>query len=138
MSSYEQKVQQTASAALGTGWAALAGLLLLASGALQAVEGIAGLAKNHFFAETFFWGKPFWGVVFLVVAGMSVYAAFAVLNRLHGARTIGVLVALVGLVVQVMAGPGLGDAWSLPLIAIALLVMYALVARGEAATPPHA
>lgn len=137
MSSHEQGMQQTYTAALGTGWVAFAGLLLLASGALEIVEGIAGLAKNHFFVQTFFWSKPFWGVVFLVVGGLSLYAAFAVLNRLPGAHVIGVFVVLVSLVAQVMAGPGLGDAWSLPLIAIALLVLYALVARGEDA-PPHA
>ena len=50
MSSYEQRMQETYSAAMGAGWAAYAGLLLLASGAFDVIGGIALLAKNNHLA----------------------------------------------------------------------------------------
>ena len=69
MSNYEQRMQETYAAAMGVGWAAYAGLLLLASGAFGVIQGIALLAKNNHLAGGLFWGRPFWGVVFLIVGG---------------------------------------------------------------------
>src|SRR5579859_4881629 len=82
MSSYEQRMQDTYAAAMGTGWAAYAGLLLLASGAFDVIGGIALLAKNNHLASGLFWGRPFWGVVFLIIGGVTLYAGFGVLTKL--------------------------------------------------------
>jgi len=139
MSSYEQRMQDTYAAAMGTGWAAYAGLLLLASGAFDVIGGIALLAKNSHLAGGLFWGRPFWGVVFLIVGGVTLYAGFGVLTKLPGARAIAVLVTIVSgfaaLLWSAGAAGGAQTVWVLVGIAVDLLVLYALVARGEGAAP---
>jgi len=141
MSSYEQRMQQTYSAAMGAGWAAYAGLLLLASGAFGVIAGIALVAKNNRLDTGLFWGRPFWGVVFLIVGGVTLYAGFGVLTKLPGARVIAILVTVVsgfaGLLWAAGGGPA-NTTWVLVGIAVDLLILYALVARGEGAAPPHA
>jgi hypothetical protein len=137
MSNYEQRMQETYAAAMGTGWAAFAGVMLLAAGAWAVIEGIALLAKNNHLAGGLFWGRPFWGVVFLIVGGVTLYAGFGLLTRMPGARAIGVLAALAGMIAQLLWSAGLGPAnttWSLVVVAIDILLVYALVARGEGAT----
>ena len=139
MSSYEQRMQDTYAAAMGTGWAAYAGLLLLASGAFDVIGGIALLAKNNHLGGGLFWGRPFWGVVFLIVGGVTLYAGFGLLTKIPGARAIAVLVTIVsGFAALLWSAGAVGAAqtvWVLVGIAVDLLILYALVARGEGAAP---
>ncbi len=141
MSNYEQRMQDTYAAAMGTGWGAYAGLLLLASGAFDVIGGIALLAKNDHLASGLFWGRPFWGVVFLIIGGVTLYAGFGVLTKMPGARMIAVLVTVVSGFAGLLWAAGLAPAnqtWVLVGIAVDLLILYALVARGEGAAAPKA
>jgi hypothetical protein len=145
MSSYEQRMQDTYAAAMGVGWSAFAGLLLLATGAFDVIGGIALLAKNNHLSSGLFLSRPFWGVVFLVVGGVTLYAGFAVLTSMPGSRAIGIFVTIVGGFAEMLWAAGLAPAnqtWVLVGVAINLLVLYALVVRGEgaptAAPPPAA
>jgi hypothetical protein len=138
MSSYEQRMQETYAAAMGVGWAAYAGVLLAASGVFDVIAGIALLAKNDHLATGMFWGRPFWGVVFLVIGGVMLYAGFGVLTKMPGARAIAVLVTVVGAFAALLWAPGglpANTTWVLVAIAVDLLILYALVARGEGAAP---
>jgi hypothetical protein len=138
MSNYEQRMQDTYAAAMGTGWAAYAGVLLLASGAFDVIGGIALLAKNNRLDTGLFWGRPFWGVVFLIVGGVMLYAGFGLLTKIPGARAIGILVTIVGGFAALLWGAGGAPAnstWVLVGIAVDLLILYGLVARGEGAAP---
>jgi hypothetical protein len=123
-------------AAPGFAWPTFAGILLLAVGAIEVAAGIFGLVRSRHFSEPFFWGKPLWGVVLLAAGGLSVYGAYTLLTRLPGSRTIGVLVAVIALAIQILAWPGLGAAWAVVVIVMAGLVLYALLAHPAAATPP--
>ncbi len=137
MENYEQRMQTTYKAALGVGWTAYAGLLLLASGAFSVIGGIALLAKNDHLASGLFWGRPFWGVVFLIVGGVMLYAGFGVLTRMPGSRTIAIVVTVVaGLAGLLWAagGAAANTTWVLVGIAVDLLILYGLVVRGEGTT----
>lgn len=139
MSNYEQRMQDTYSAAMGVGWAAYAGLLLLASGAFDVIGGIALIAKNNRLDTGLFWGRPFWGVVFLIVGGITLYAGFGVLTKIPGARAIAVLITIVSGFAALLWGAGAAPAnttWVLVGIAVDLLILYGLVARGEGAAAP--
>ena len=141
MSNYEQRMQDTYAAAMGVGWAAYAGLLLLASGAFDVIGGIALLAKNSHLDSGLFWGRPFWGVVFLIVGGVTLYAGFGVLTKIPGARMIAVLVTIVSGFAALLWAAGIAPAnqtWVLVGLAVDLLILYGLVARGEGAAPPRA
>jgi hypothetical protein len=134
MENYEQRVQDTYKAAMGTGWSAYAGVLLLASGAFSVIGGIALVAKNDHLASGLFWGRPFWGVVFLIVGGVMAYSGFGVLTKVPGSRAIGILVTIVGGFAGLLWAAGGAPAnttWVLVEIAVDLLILYALIARGE-------
>ena len=120
----------------GFAWPTFAGILLLAVGAIEVASGVFALIRSPHFSEPFFWGKPLWGVVLLAAGGLSVYGAYTLLTRLPGSRTIGVLVAVIALAIQILAWPGLGAAWAVVVIVMAGLVLYALLAHPAAATPP--
>ncbi len=138
MSNYEQRMQDTYAAAMGTGWTAYAGVLLLASGAFDVIAGVALLAKNSHLASGLFWGRPFWGVVFLIIGGVMLYAGLGLLTKIPGARAIGILVTIVAGFVGLLWAAGGAPAnttWVLVGIAVDLLILYALVARGEGAAP---
>ncbi|HST25900.1 MAG TPA: hypothetical protein VLJ76_07905 [Gaiellaceae bacterium] len=139
MSNYEQRMQDTYSAATGVGWAAYAGLLLLASGAFDVIGGIALLAKNSHLAGGLFWGRPFWGVVFLIVGGATLYCGFGVLTKMPGTRSLAIVVTIVsGFAALLWSAGAIGGAqtvWVEVGIAVDLIVLYALVARGEGAVP---
>jgi hypothetical protein len=141
MSSYEQRMQDTYAAAMGVGWTAYAGLLLLASGAFDVIGGIALLADNKRLDTGLFWGKSFWGAVFLIIGGITLYAALSLLTKMPGGRSIAVLVTVVsgfaGLLWAAGGGPA-NQTWVLVGIAVDLLILYALVARGEGAAAPRA
>jgi len=138
---YEQRMRDTYGAAMGTGWNAYAGLLLLASGAFDVIGGIALLADNKRLDTGLFFGKSFWGVVFLIIGGVTLYAGFGVLTKLPGARAIAILVTitagLFGLLWAAGGGPA-NQTWVLVGIAVDLLIVYALVARGEGAAGTRA
>ena len=144
MSSYEQRMQDTYAAAMGVGWAAYAGLLLLATGTFNVIGGIALLAKNSHLASGLFWGRPFWGVVFLIVGGVTLYCGFGVLTKMAGARPIAIFIVIVGGFAELLWAAGGAPAnttWVLVGIAVNLLILYGLVVRGEgagAAPPPAA
>ncbi len=137
MENYEQRMQTTYKAALGVGWTAYAGLLLLASGAFSVIGGIALLAKNDHLASGLFWGRPFWGVVFLIVGGVMLYAGFGVLTRMPGSRTIAIVVTVVAGFAGLLwaaGGAAANTTWVLVGIAVDLLILYGLVVRGEGTT----
>jgi hypothetical protein len=156
MSSYEQRMQDTYAAAMGVGWAAYAGLLLLASGAFDVIAGIALLAKNSHLAGGLFWGPQFWGVVFLIIGGVTLYAGVGVLTKLPGTRAIAILVTVVSGFAALLwsagsaggvsadkssffvGGGGANQTWVLVGLAVDLLILYALVARGEGGAAPPA
>jgi hypothetical protein len=139
MSSYEQRMQDTYAAAMGTGWSAFAGLLLLATGAFNIIGGIALLAKNSHLDSGLFWGRPFWGVVYLVLGGVTLYAGFGVLTRMAGSRAIAIVIIIIGGFVDLLwaaGGAPANETWVLVGVAVALLILYALVVRGEGGSAP--
>jgi hypothetical protein len=141
MSSYEQRMQDTYAAAMGVGWAAYAGLLLLASGAFDVIGGIALVAKNSHLDSGLFWGRPFWGVVFLIIGGVTLYAGFGVLTKLPAARAVAILVTIVSGFAALLWAAGIAPAnqtWVLVGLAVNLLILYALVVRGEGGATPRA
>jgi hypothetical protein len=134
MGNYEQRMQETYRAAMGTGWSAYAGVMLLGSGAFDVIGGIALLADNKRLDTGLFFGKSFWGVVFLIVGGLLLYGGFGVLTKIPGTRVIAVLVTIVGGFAELLWAAGGGPAnqtWVLVGMAVTLLILYALIARGE-------
>ena len=121
----------TARAATGTGWAAFAGVLFLVAGTFQVIEGIAALSKSRYlFAQVLFANLEFWGVVLLIVGGLGIFAGYAILSRQEIGRVLGIALASLGIVVQLMFANTNGT-WALVMIAVYMVILYGLIVKGE-------
>jgi hypothetical protein len=116
------------------GWIAFAGIMMMILGALQAVYGLVALLNDTWVV----WGNgdavlvdiTVWGWIHLVIGVVVVLAGLGVLTGNLLARTIGVLVAGVSLIASFLALP-LYPVWSLVVITLDVLVIWALVAHGS-------
>jgi hypothetical protein len=131
MSSYEQKGQEALTAATGSGWVTFGGYMLFVVGIFHVIDGISALSKAHVFAGNgLFWNIRFWGVVLLIVGGLGIYAGWAILDRQEIGRTIGVVLAGLGILVQLMflnAYP----TWGWVGVGLWTIILYSLIVHGD-------
>lgn len=121
----------TARAATGTGWAAFAGVFFLVAGTFQVIEGIAALSKSRYlFAQVLFANLEFWGVMLLIVGGLGIFAGYAILSRQEIGRVLGIALACLGIVVQLMFANTNGT-WAIVMIAVYMVILYGLIVKGE-------
>ena len=122
----------TARAATGTGWAAFAGVFFLVAGTFQVIEGIAALSKSRYlFAQVLFANLEFWGVVLLIVGGLGIFTSYAILSRQEIGRVLGIALASLGIVVQLMFANTNGT-WAIVMIAVLyMVILYGLIVKGE-------
>jgi hypothetical protein len=121
----------TARAATGTGWATFAGVFFLVAGTFHVIEGIAALSKSRYlFAQVLFANLEFWGVVLLIVGGLGVFAGYAILSRQEIGRVLGIALASLGIVVQLMFA-NTNATWALVMIAVYMAILYGLIVKGE-------
>ena len=126
-----ENVQDTYKAATGTGWVTFAAILFLISGTFHIIDGIAALAKNNQLSEhgQLFFNLQFWGVVWLIVGALALYAGYALLSG-SGGRAVGIFLASLGIIGQLMfvnAYP----LWALIMISVWFMIIYALIVKGE-------
>lgn len=121
------------------GWIAFAGVMLTLLGAFHVFQGIVALVREDYFASrssglvlaashtTWGWGQIIGGVI-LVVAGLCIFGGQV------WARSVGVLVACVSAVANLafMADRPL---WSAIMIAIDIVVIFALTVHGSEIRP---
>ncbi len=121
----------TARAATGTGWATFAGVFFLVAGTFQVIEGIAALSKSRYLvAQVLFANLEFWGVVLLIVGGLGIFAGYAILSRQEVGRVLGIALASLGIVVQLMFA-NTNATWALVMIAVYIAILYGLIVKGE-------
>jgi hypothetical protein len=130
-SSAENRMQDTYRAATGTGWITFAAIMFLISGIFHVIDGIAALANSDYLLnEIFFANLEFWGVVWLIIGGLALYAAWAILARSEAGRIIGIGLASLSIITQLMfiaANPW----WAIVVITIDFFILYALIVRGD-------
>jgi len=130
----ETKMQDTYAAATGTGGLTFAGIMFLITGTFHVIDGISALSKAHVYGDKgLFANLTFWGIVLLVLGGLALYAGYAVLNRTGGGRAVGIFLASLGIIAQLMflsANPF----WALVMIAIWFMILYALIVQGAEET----
>jgi hypothetical protein len=113
-------------------WLAFAAVMLAMLATLNFIDGIAAVSNSSFFvddAKYILSGLNTWGWVLILVAFAQVITAFGVWARWPGVRWIGVTVAALNGVVQMLMMPAY-PFWSMSLFAVDVLVIYALVAHG--------
>jgi hypothetical protein len=124
-----------------TGWVVFAALMLIIGGTLNAIYGLIAVLNDNWVA----WGNRgamllninHWGWVHLLLGLVVVLAGLGLMSGNLVGRLIGVLVASASLIVNFIVLP-MYPLWSIILITIDALVIWALVVHGgEMALPPE-
>ena len=116
----------------GYGWVIFAGTILALVGVLNVIEGIAAVSSSHFFvgnAHYVIGDLHAWGWTVLIVGVVQVLAGFGIFLKNQFARWLGVVIASLNVIAQLMFIPAY-PFWSLALFALDILIIYGLVAHG--------
>lgn len=129
-----ENVQDTYKAATGTGWVTFAAILFLIGGVFHIIDGIAALAKNNQLSQhgQLFFNLTFWGVVWLIVGALALYAGYALLSG-TGGRSIGIFLASLAIIGELMF-LNVYPFWSLIMCALWFMIIYALIVQGQEET----
>ena len=118
--------------ARGSGWVAFAGVMIMLAGIMNLIYGIAAIAESSFYVGNtrfVFSDLKTWGWIVTMIGALETLAAFGIWARSPWARWVGVGVAGINGIAQLMfiqAYPWL----SLAIFSIDVLVIYGLVAYG--------
>ena len=117
----------------GLGWVAFAVFMLLISGTLNIIYGLAAISNSSFYANgarhVLFNDLSTWGWVVLIVGLIQIGAAIAIWAETSFGRWLGVLLAGGGAVVHLLFLPS-SPFLSLALFAIDIMIVYGLVVHG--------
>ncbi len=117
-----------------TGWIAFAGILMIIGGVLQGLYGLIAIVNDQWVV----WGNvgavyldiTQWGWIHLIWGVVMVLAGVGVLGGNILGRIVGVILAAITAVVNFAFIP-VYPLWSVIVVVIALVVIYALVAHGR-------
>jgi hypothetical protein len=119
--------------ASGEGWVLFAGVMLAMLATLNFIDGLAAVSNSTFFVgDAKFVASDLntWGWVLIVISLVQIVTAFGVWAKWTGVRWIGVTIAALNAIVQLVFMPAY-PLWSLCLFTLDILVIYGLVAHGS-------
>jgi hypothetical protein len=115
-----------------SGWVTFAGILLMLSGVLNVIYGIAGIGKSHFFnqnAEYIVSNLKTWGWVALILGLIQVLAAGSLWQGGTFGRVVGIFAACLGAIDALLSLPAY-PFWSLAMFALAIVIIHQIAAHG--------
>ena len=116
-----------------TGWVFFAGFMMIIMGALQAISGLTALLNNEWLVvgqeRLLLLNFTAWGWIHLLLGIVVLIAGFYVMHGAVWARFIGVVLASLGLIVN-LAYVNTYPIWSIAIIVIDILVIYSLTVHG--------
>jgi len=117
-----------------TGWVAFAAIILFISGLFSITQGlVAIIGPNTYFAqvqgELFLFDVAGWGWYTLVMGVLVLLTGMALFSGATWARVIAVIVVILQMVGQLLLVP-VQPWWSLIIIAVDILIIYAVIAHG--------
>ena len=130
-----QRDSQVPEATGWVGWIAFAGVIMIMVGAFQAIAGLVALFQRGFYLVTesnliVNVNYTGWGWVHLALGVLMAAAGFGVFAGQMWARVTGVVLAGLAALVNLAFIPAY-PVWSLILIALDVIVIYALVVHGR-------
>lgn len=117
------------------GWVVFGGVMMIVLGAFQAIEGLVALFNDDFYlvgAEGFVINVDFtaWGWVHLIVGVIAILCGLGVLAGNTAARIGGIVLATISALINLAFIPAY-PVWSVMVIAIDVIVIYALAVHGR-------
>ncbi len=118
------------------GWVYFGGLMMILAGMLQSIEGLVALFKDDLYlvGEKNVWilNVTTWGWVHLIAGVIILMGGLAVLSGKMWGRVVGIILGLFAAVANFAFIP-VYPIWSIVMVTISVLVIYALVAHGAEA-----
>jgi hypothetical protein len=119
-----------------SGWVAFAGWLLIVLGAVDVLEGVIAVARQHYYVLTpnqiIVFDLKTWGWVTLIWGAVIALAGVGLLTRHAVARWFAIVVVSVNVIEQLGFVGNTGyPLWALTSIALSGVVIYALIARWD-------
>ena len=124
----------------GEGWIAFSVAVLLIGGAFAIIDGLVAVYRSRFFSSSavyVFSDLRTWGWIVFGLGVAAVVSALAVASGRGWARWLGIGVAGLNAVAQLMFAQAY-PLWSLMIVAIDVLVIYGLTAYGDRAVAQQA
>src|SRR5689334_3471464 len=122
-----------------SGWVTFASILLLLSGVLNVIYGIAGIGKSHFFnenADFIVSNLKTWGWVSLVIGIIQLLAGGSLWRGGLFGRILGIFAAVLGAISALMSIPAY-PFWSLAVFALAIVIIHQISAHGTEGRGPN-
>ena len=116
----------------GANWLVFAGVLLMMSGLLDAIYGIAAVTTSVFFdpkPEFIFGDLTLWGWVNILVGAAQVFAALSIWRGGQFGRWFGVLAGTIGAFAALLSFGG-APLWSAAVLSVDVLLIYGLLRYG--------
>ena len=116
------------------GFTVFAATMMVIGGVFQAMQGLIALFNDDFYVVGQKWAFQFditgWGWIHLIIGALVVVAGLFVFRGAVWARAVGIAVAAVSAVLNFMWLPHY-PIWSILIIAVDVLVIWALTAHGR-------
>ena len=117
----------------GVGWVLFAGIMLMIVGILNTLWGISAIANSHIVVNGTSYvidHRQSWGWAMLILGGIQLIAAFSIWSGGEFGRWIGIIVASLNALAQLLSMPNAFPFWALTMFTIDILIIYGLVAYG--------
>jgi hypothetical protein len=120
----------------GQNWAVFVVMLFVILGVFNLIDGIAALANDDYFAadELLFGDLSMWGTIFLVVGAVQLLTAFLVWRGSFAGAMLGITLAGLNAVLALLS-IGAYPVWSVIILVLDGVVIYALTVHGDALRP---
>ncbi len=130
----------TGNSSRSSGWVAFAGWLLIVLGAVDVLEGVIAVARQHYYVLTptqiVVFDLKTWGWVTLIWGAVIALAGVGVLTRHAVARWFAIVIASVNVIEQLgFVGSSAYPLWALTSIALSGVVIYSLIVRWDEGQP---
>jgi hypothetical protein len=113
-------------------WATFAAVMFLVVGIFNVIDGVAAISKDrHFRADELLVGNlTLWGVILLIVGAAQLLTTFLIYRRSGAGQVLGVFLAVMNMVVALFF-LGAYPVWSIIILVLDGVVIYALTVYGE-------
>ena len=119
-----------------SGWLMFAGLMIFFTGLWNAFEGFIGLFRSSYFTGTPVFGTlAFWAIVWIAIGVLEMSAAYAIFSGRAWARWFGIVLVGASTLVHMLSIPTY-PWWSMFIVAIDIVILYALAVRWRPQVAP--
>src|SRR3954452_6970490 len=117
----------------GQNWAAFVAVLFFVLGCFNVIDGVAALVQDDYFKvdELLFGDLAMWGVIYLLLGAVQLVTAFLVWRGSFAGVFLGIALAGLNALIALLS-IGAYPIWSLIILALDGVVIYALTVYGDA------